>query len=270
MNKNIAYFLLLFASVILLSSCKSTNRFSVDQVKTPAEIEHTETETDNHNGFVSLDWQGEYIGLEYCNDCMRKRKVVTLRGDDSYEVLIEYIGSSKPLIQRFTGRIIWNAEGNEITLQNDNPDIGYNRFKVQENRLLPIGDDVKLVLGSEYMIKVESIELTHQRWLLVEVMDTPVRVDINESNQFAHMELVDKGRVHGYSGCNNFSGEFSLQGRRGIKFENILATRKMCRDMTVEDNYLSAFENTASFEIVKGELLFRDNNGDVIARFISL
>jgi heat shock protein HslJ len=44
----------------------------------------------------------------------------------------------------------------------------------------------------------------------------------------------------------------------------------MCRDMTVEDNYLTVFENTASYEIVKGELLLRDKNGEIIARFISL
>lgn len=270
MKNNITYLSILFISIILVSSCKSTDRFSSENVKQVPAIEHNSPQVDNHNGFISLDWQGEYIGLEYCSDCMRKRKVVTLRGDDSYEVLIEYIGSSKPLIQRFTGRIIWNAEGNEITLQNDNPDIGYNKFKVEENRLLPIGDDVKLVLGSEYMVKVESIKLTHQRWLLVEVMDTPVRVDINESNQFAHMELVDKGRVHGYAGCNNFSGEYSLTGRRGINFDKVVATRKMCRDMTVEDNYLTVFENTASYEIVKGELLLRDKNGEIIARFISL
>ena len=270
MKKNITYLSKLIISIVLLSSCKSTDRFSSENVKQAPVVEHASTQPDNHNGFVSLDWQGEYIGLEYCNDCMRKRKVVTLRGDDSYEVLIEYIGSSKPLIQRFTGRMTWNPEGTEITLLNDNPDIGYNKFKVEENRSLPIGDDVKLVLGSEYMIKVESIKLTHQRWLLVEVMDTPVRVDINESNQFAHMELVDKGRVHGYAGCNNFNGEFSLTGTNGIAFDKMLATRKMCRDMTVEDNFLSAFDKVVTYEIVRGELMFKDENGEVIARFISL
>ncbi len=268
MKKNIIF--IIIASAILFTSCKSTKRFSADEVKIMPQTESTETAPDMHNGLISLDWQGDYYGLENCNDCLWKRKTVTLKNDRSYEVLVEYIGADKPLIQRFTGVLSWNPEGTEVILQNDDPEMGTNRYKVEENRLLPLGNNIQLVKGSKYMLKAESIGLTGQRWLLTEAMDMAVIVDIEDSEQYPYMELTEDGGVHGNSGCNNFSGQFEQFGGNRIAFDKIASTRKMCRDMTVEDKFLPVFSTAVSYEIVDGELILRDRDRNVIARFMSM
>mgnify|MGYP001822653624 CR=1 FL=1 len=54
-------------------------------------------------------------------------------------------------------------------------------------------------------------------------------------------------RVSGYSGCNNFFGNYSVEGST-LKFSKFGMTKKLCkRFMDVEENMLKALEETSSF-----------------------
>ena len=54
-------------------------------------------------------------------------------------------------------------------------------------------------------------------------------------------------RVHGFAGCNRFSGtcEYLPEGR--LRFSMMAATRMACPDMTVEDEFLRALGTADSY-----------------------
>lgn len=65
----------------------------------------------------------------------------------------------------------------------------------------------------------------------------------------------EKGIVSGFSGCNNFSGKFTLDDHT-IKFENIAVTKKMCPNMEIEDIFIS--------HLNMAELIYANQDGDLV------
>lgn len=61
------------------------------------------------------------------------------------------------------------------------------------------------------------------------------------------LELQNK-RVAGLSGCNNFFAE--LEQKNGVyQFTNIGSTKKMCADMSIEQQFLGALRNTNQLQL---------------------
>ena len=57
------------------------------------------------------------------------------------------------------------------------------------------------------------------------------------------------GSINGITGCNNFSGGFTLDGNR-IKFgDSFATTRKMCPDMTGEKTFLETLLKVNTYSI---------------------
>lgn len=59
------------------------------------------------------------------------------------------------------------------------------------------------------------------------------------------------GQVSGMSGCNNFTGKFTLDGNR-IKFGDDMAlTRKMCPDMAGETTFMEALKKISNYSVTE-------------------
>ena len=59
------------------------------------------------------------------------------------------------------------------------------------------------------------------------------------------------GQVSGMSGCNNFTGKFTLDGNR-IKFGDDMAlTRKMCPDMAGETTFMETLKKVSSYSVTE-------------------
>lgn len=101
-------------------------------------------------------------------------------------------------------------------------------------------------------------------WTLVEV--NGAAVDSSRSNRTPTLTLEADGRASGHAGCNQFGGEYELNGN-SLRFGALAMTRMACPGrMDVETAYGAALNATREWRIREGmlELLADDR---VLARF---
>ena len=96
------------------------------------------------------------------------------------------------------------------------------------------------------------------KWKIIKIEGIK-NMAIHPSIQFEKEEST----VSGFAGCNNFNGGFTLQGKE-LKFGPIAATRKMCNDMTIEDQFLQQLSKVARYEVVKRELYLYDISDGIV------
>jgi heat shock protein HslJ len=76
-----------------------------------------------------------------------------------------------------------------------------------------------------------------------------------------------EGRVSGSSGCNRFTGSYTLQGE-GLRFGPAAGTRRACVDgMALETEFLQLLPQVASWRFQGSLLAWHDAQGQRLARF---
>lgn len=111
---------------------------------TAADGQPTEITQVHDNAKNSLDWMGEYTGIEPCADCSGIETSLTLKDDGTYILDQTYQGKeTKPLTTE--GKFNWNDEGDTITL---NLGGGQStQYFVSEQRIFHLDKDGKRVQG---------------------------------------------------------------------------------------------------------------------------
>lgn len=95
-----------------------------------------------HNAKNSLDWEGTYHGVIPCADCEGIHLMLTLKGDDSYNLMEEYQGTD--VKNDYKGDLIWSLDGNKINFKTTN---GNYIFFVGENKLTMLDQEGKPIEG---------------------------------------------------------------------------------------------------------------------------
>lgn len=102
-------------------------------------------------------------------------------------------------------------------------------------------------------------------WVLTELANQPVPAGPGQRE--ATIRFMTEGRVAGFSGCNRFSGTYTLEGRL-LRFGTLAVTQMACADGPgVEAEYMKALEATRQFQIHRGTLDLLDAVGRNAARF---
>lgn len=121
-----------------------------------------------------------------------------------------------------------------------------------------------LVLGgcsSSASLKPFSL-LTEKNWTLTTLMGSGI--DLNKfSSGVPTLDFLEGGRLSGFAGCNNFSGEFSLEGT-GIKLDPGAMTRKACPGGG-EDEFISALNRVKNFTVTKEKLTLLDGATELMS-----
>lgn len=121
-----------------------------------------------------------------------------------------------------------------------------------------------LVLGgcsSSASLKPFSL-LTEKNWTLTTLMGSGI--DLNKfSSGVPKLDFLEGGRLSGFAGCNNFSGEFSLEGT-GIKLDPGAMTRKACPGGG-EDEFISALNRVKNFTVTKEKLTLLDGATELMS-----
>lgn len=102
-------------------------------------------------------------------------------------------------------------------------------------------------------------ELLKKTWYCNSILKREVHEDSKPTLQF----LAD-GTVKGNGGCNDFSGQYTLDGQK-ILFGPFMSTKKACGPATDEQEftYLSILAQAMTLQVEDDELqLFLDNNPD--------
>lgn len=84
------------------------------------------------------------------------------------------------------------------------------------------------------------------------------------------LRFGDAGRASGSTGCNNFSGTYSVRGDT-ISFGAMVSTRRACLDQRAneqEERFLAAFASARRFRIVSSRLNIYYNNGRSVLNFV--
>jgi len=78
---------------------------------------------------------------------------------------------------------------------------------------------------------------------------------------------VTDNRVSGSSGCNNFTGSYKLGPGTTLQFSGVASTRKMCLDMTIENQMNNLFQTVDSYTL-QGRNLSLKQAKTTLARFV--
>ena len=92
--------------------------------------------------------------------------------------------------------------------------------------------------------------------MAVENLTTNLTITFDEANS----------KVSGFSGCNNFSGNYTTEGNT-IKFSALGSTKKMCVDKNsnlVESKMMAALGKVTNFEIKGDKLILLDSKTELL------
>lgn len=249
------YIALIFISALVIS-CSSTEKFTNNK------------KTEDSEGFGDLEWEGTYTGEEECATCKHISKAVTLYGDETFEATLEYIGSSKPLIERYTGDFEWGMNGKLHLKPDGGGDIGVKDYLIAHGLLIPISDEGHPMTGGYTVLnKISATSIFGKKWSLIELYGTKFRTSDNSDIQNAFINFDNNGAAYGNSSCNSFSGQFNITNGQVLEFDAIASTRKACKNMNMETKFLNMLENTKSYELDGEEMHLLDSAGNVLGKF---
>ena len=106
--------------------------------------------------------------------------------------------------------------------------------------------------------------LTGNSWALSSLMGNSL--DLSQfSGVIPSMDFLEGGKLAGFTSCNNYSGNFSLEGT-AIQLDPGAITKKSCPG-TGEQDFLSAIEKAGQLKVDKEKLILFDGTTELM-RFI--
>lgn len=224
------------------------------------------TAPDPHTSQTALDYYGTYLGTLPRADGPGIRTVVELREDGTYRLQQLYIGDEqKPVVSE--GRYEWQSDGQRITLL-DAATRAPSGFFVGENRLTQLDKSGQRITGdmtSEYVLTKHPDMLLGTQWRLTQLNGQPL--DSSQLNEPPTL-FLDAAMViaSGSTSCNRFNGKYEL-GEGTLSFGPLVTTKRACRNMEVEGEYLEALSEVAEFQMDGEMLLLMGGGGRTVAEF---
>lgn len=112
----------------------------------------------------------------------------------------------------------------------------------------------------------QPIHLTQTDWQLKHLYGKPVKTATSQQRA-VDMTLTEEHVVHGFSGCNQFSGQYQAKENR-LVFSELVSTMMACFDAPVEEYlFFQALRQTNTYQINKGRLALLDKNQQALAVF---
>ena len=122
------------------------------------------------------------------------------------------------------------------------------------------------VLNSE--LSSMDQKLVENKWKLIELNGVALS-SMNPQPAVEAFIIFQTGnnRVNGNSGCNNFSGTYKTGANNSLNFSGVASTRKMCIDMTIENQMNKIFQEVDKYTIT-GKTLSLNQAGKTLAKFV--
>lgn len=102
-----------------------------------------------------------------------------------------------------------------------------------------------------------------QRWVLVELKEVPVQQSGTRRDAFIEFSPSEK-RFAGNGGCNQISGNYTLEKKSQIRFGEVISTKMSCSDIAFENTFLSTLSKVDHFKVDGNTLLLKDGNDIVM------
>lgn len=134
---------------------------------------------------------------------------------------------------------------------------------MKQLRILSLGLLILFFNGCNSTTKLNPLSLlTGNSWQLATLMgDSP---DMSKFPAgLPTLDFLEGGRLAGFTGCNNFSGGFMLEGN-DIKLDPGAMTRKACPE-SGEDQIVSALGKVKNVNVGKEKLILLDGETEVMS-----
>ncbi|MFW5824720.1 MAG: META domain-containing protein [Marinobacter sp.] len=112
---------------------------------------------------------------------------------------------------------------------------------------------------------IPTAPLTNTYWKLKALKGEEVDVPRGEEGE-PHLIFRDDGKVNGFSGCNRFVGEYTVNNAN-LLFDSMASTRMDCPQDSYETVLYDVFSDTAGVFLEGKVLKLLDEEGQELARF---
>jgi heat shock protein HslJ len=221
---------------------------------------------------AAVDFTGLYYALTPCADCEGIELQIELFADNTYKMLRTYAGKDALPINN-TGSFKWGKTKNQIDLKDVNEGGAYEHFMLKDGKLIlldingqiPVTNDINLyTLNKIDANRSRLSQLVNKYWKLVEIKGKPV--EYKEWSKDAHITFKLNGEVFGNLSCNAYHAKYRPEAENRISISQGISTKKMCMDMSIEEELAKILEAVDSYNVSDNELILnRDNKA--IAKF---
>ena len=255
--KTTSIYIMLFAIVILFSSCNS-------EKKSKTENNDPNIEAVADNSMTSLDWEGTYEGVLPCADCEGIKTVVTINYDKTYVTKEIYLGKDPAPIES-KGTFKWDDKGQKIVFS----DANRHAYFVGENTLTHLDQDGNKISGNmaiKYILKKVVDQLIGKKWHLVSFKGEEIQVKEARA-EHAYIQFNEDFTIIGYTACNNLQGVYKLDDAQKIEFSQLLSTKKFCPEMETENEFIKTLHVASYYAFVDHALVMYDKEHLKLATF---
>jgi heat shock protein HslJ len=109
-----------------------------------------------------------------------------------------------------------------------------------------------------------GVPLSNTYWQLVKV--GPEALPDAADERQPHILFLDNGRVRGFSGCNQYRGDYRVAGDN-LMFDAMSSTRMACGGSQTEQLLFAAFARTVGVNLDGTRLRLLGENAQVLAEF---
>lgn len=108
---------------------------------------------------------------------------------------------------------------------------------------------------AEFKRAQADAEIVEKYWKLKTLEGKDVQMVDNQEREIFFTLKTNDNQLTGFSGCNSFSGQYSLEEGNRIRFSQIATTMKACPDVDInESEFLQIFELADNYTIKDDEL----------------
>lgn len=234
--------------------CKTSTKENPHHLQAPIADENSSKKT--------LDWDGTYAGTIPCADCSGIKTKITLHQDLTYTKSIKYLGKENTATST-NGTFTWNDLENTITIKETSYMVGKNTL-IQLNKEK---ENIKGALATQYVLQKIAVDtnLTDVKWQLIELAGQKVN-QTDKNIPFLSLNSTEN-TLTGFSGCNNFSGDFTLKFGNRVNFSKIAATRKYCENTPYEAEFLKVLGTIDNYTINNNTLSLNKARMAPLAKF---
>lgn len=260
--------LILTAAIMIFPGCKTRNKTNSSDTGLTriTGIEYGD------NSAVSIDWPGTYEGVLPCADCGGIITSIVLNKDMTYSRSMLYKGrGGHPFAD--SGKFTWDKHGRSIRLEGKNS--GNDRFLAGENMLAMLdreGNRITGELADNYILSkintgLSDDHLINKTWKLIELNGQALRMETEGGNGIFMIFDHTGQRIHGFGGCNQYSGSYELTEGNRVSFEGILATRLACPELATEQAFFDALQQADNYAANEERLQLNQGRGLRLAVF---
>ncbi|HET8839492.1 MAG TPA: META domain-containing protein [Flavobacteriaceae bacterium] len=105
-------------------------------------------------------------------------------------------------------------------------------------------------------------EIVEKYWKLKSLAGNEISMEDDQEREIYFTLKTQENRIVGFAGCNNFSGQYSLEGQNKLQVEKMVSTLKACPHLKFDERkFLKLFDKQISYSLKNDVLTLKTEDG---------